>query len=533
MSSTKYGIVVGILINIFIFSYARAQTVAVFPVADLTYGDNGVNFEISKQIADELVQKNVDVISGAPVVSFMAKNRIRWVGILDTNSILLANNDLGADFVLYGTSIKRRQESSAPAIGLTLYLVRSTDGRIIWSNSSSLSPGDEQHLLGLNQPETIQDLMSIVVSNILSGFPEQQDFEANSTPVFNIERAELYPKYVKPGEQVHCSVFLRTYEPNAGKYQVFVKAGNRIHVAMNSSDSQFYQASWQGDPAIPTQANAVSSALSLAMESPDPQIYSTQIKSDKDGSYPVTLVIKQPNGIRKVVFLGSYHVDGTPPDLSLELKGTKLDGMVTFRDKVLILPQMKQREPVTHWLISVDEQSGIMLMSQKGKGSLPQRFYWNGRDSNNNPVGEGIYNIILDVWDRAGNSSSATQQVKVSRSLPQMHLTAKSENNEIDLTINSQGDIPIAFWHIEFWTNKGEFLKTVEGDDLPAEIQVPTDIDQESEKISCSLVVRDILGNQTKKQVKDLKLLAELDPKNDHKKSPEKKAAEKAWMDGF
>jgi hypothetical protein len=100
--------------------------VAVFPVEDLSQGKNSVNFEITDYLSQTLSAKGLEVISADKVMAFMTSNRIRWVGYLDTRYVLMAGDELAADFLLIGTICQRR-EGVLPAIGLTLNLIRTAD----------------------------------------------------------------------------------------------------------------------------------------------------------------------------------------------------------------------------------------------------------------------------------------------------------------------------------------------------------------------------------------------------------------------
>ncbi len=104
-------------IFLFTLSYipnAQAVSVAVFPVEDLSNGLNGVNFELTSKLSEELEKKGLDVISGDDVVSFLVRNRIRRLGLLDTNCILQARDELGADVILVGSSYTSREKMVHP-----------------------------------------------------------------------------------------------------------------------------------------------------------------------------------------------------------------------------------------------------------------------------------------------------------------------------------------------------------------------------------------------------------------------------------
>jgi hypothetical protein len=149
-------------------SMARAQTIAVFPVDDLSLGINSFNMEVTRYLADKITAKGLNVIQEQDIIAFMASKRIHWLGYLDTENIMQTKEALGADLVLFGT-IKIEKQSSS--YGLILNMVRTMDAKTIWTSSGGLSLVDMQRLLGLNQPATLGELWPILVNNVLASWP--------------------------------------------------------------------------------------------------------------------------------------------------------------------------------------------------------------------------------------------------------------------------------------------------------------------------------------------------------------------------
>jgi hypothetical protein len=67
---------------------ARSQTVAVFPVDDLSRGINNFNLLITRYLAYKMVAKGLNVIQEQEIIDFMSSKRIHWLGYLDTENIL-------------------------------------------------------------------------------------------------------------------------------------------------------------------------------------------------------------------------------------------------------------------------------------------------------------------------------------------------------------------------------------------------------------------------------------------------------------
>ncbi|MBU0484587.1 MAG: hypothetical protein KKB30_08755 [Proteobacteria bacterium] len=536
---TKYlfycSLILYFLVNV---SISQAMTVAIIPIEDLSQGSNGINKEVTDYLAWELSEKGLDVISNENVEAFMVRNRMRWLGFLDTKHIIKAKDELGADLVLFGT-ITLGQNLKDPSLGLTLYLARSDDSRTLWSASGGLCQDDIISLLGIGDSGPPEGLVPLLAQRVLEDWPDELEFIVSQQPPLEIEYVDLRPSHVRRGDQVSCSVSLRTKWSETDMPRLFFKVGGRVHLARQSPDGYSYESNW--------------------------------VVSDRDGRYPVTMVVDWPSGNKKVTFLGAYNVDSAPPKLVLELKGVRLEGTVAFRDQVIILPHMIKREPVARWKITIEDEAGEEQMSRSGYGNLPRQFVWNGRKKSGWLSEEGIYEIMLQVWDRAENLSVTSQQVAIARTPPAMVLEAKNLGRDMIVDLNHEGQVPIAFWRMEVRGENGEIIKVAEGDNLPfrMDIQLPNNVIKvakdnsqnivkvaensgpnivkvaenedysiqtdiidplagETRKVECIILMRDVLGNQSRQVIKDIQSLV----------APEVKEGEKtssgpAWLDEF
>jgi hypothetical protein len=150
------------------FSMARAQTIAVFPVDDLSTGINSSNMEVTRYLSGKMEAKGLNVVHEQDIIEYMVSRRIQWLGFLDTEKIMQTKEALGADLVLLGT-INRDERSSSH--GLILNLVRTRDAKTVWTSSGGLSLRDTQRLLGLNQPSTLGELWPILTNKVLESWP--------------------------------------------------------------------------------------------------------------------------------------------------------------------------------------------------------------------------------------------------------------------------------------------------------------------------------------------------------------------------
>ncbi|MDH5298055.1 MAG: hypothetical protein OEV91_03470, partial [Desulfobulbaceae bacterium] len=248
-----------------------------------------------------------------------------------------------------------------------------------------------------------------------------------------------------------------------------------------------------------------------------------------DGRYPVSMIIAWPDGRQETTLLGSYFVDNQPPTLDLELKGFIVEGKTTFRDRLVIIPLLQIREPMNRWQITFENNDGKILLKQEGESLPPERLFWRGQDNEGNPFPEGDYKITMQVWDQAENMATASQSVAVHRLPPKLTVNAKIIGNELEIDLQHEGEIPIAFWRMELRVGSGIPLKLAEGSNLPARISIPLPADTGKDPIKGVALAQDILGNKSKIKIDDVMALTR--PATEQ--AGEAKKTDESWVDEF
>ncbi len=324
-------------------------------------------------------------------------------------------------------------------------------------------------------------------------------FDNKQQLALEIENIILEPQHLRPGEEVKCRVKLRPTWNSVDLPKVYFKVRGHVYLASETYEPNLFEASWTA--------------------------------SDRDGNYPITLVLNWPSGRKKVAYVGNYLVDSKPPRISLDLKGVSLQGTVAFRDQVLIIPHMIDREPIMQWKISVENDGGDEIMSDKGRGNLPQRFVWNGKQKNGAHAEEGIYQIVLQTWDRAKNMGISSKHVMYSKTPPAMVLETNEMENEMTVDLRNDGKIPTAFWRMEMRSDDGRVLRVADGEDLPVRIGVPSSDDKR--KVECVVEIRDVLGNRTRTEIKDLHMYAKQSEELADAGTEAVVAVPKAWLEEF
>lgn len=503
-----------LLVSLTFVSQAFAVTLAVFPVDDLSQEHNSMNQEITSYVVDQVKRRGLELVSSERIFDYLKERRIRKLGYLDTLEIMSARDYLKADLILF-TSICQ-QNSKSGTIGLTVSLVRTSDGKTIWANTAGVSLVDEQRFLGVNAPSTIEELQPILASKLFADWPSDLDFTAGrqvagdqmaavkETAYIQVETIFFSPKYVQPGEEVNCTIRFKNNDAAANRAKVFIKVGNRVHLA-SSDDGIYYKAAWVGSDGKP------GNELQVASVNLDSMILKGVWAGDaKDANYPVSLILDWPSGKREESYLGSYVVDSVAPQATLKLKGKTFGDHIAFRDTLPISVRFEKNEPIKKWEFKVFDMDGEVILQERGSNVAPESFIWRGQTSRNIRADSGLYTVSLTVWDRAGNSSEARESVFLLDTVPGAELVVTESDSALIVNLTAKDSVPVTHWHMELWSDDNVLLSSLDGQGLPAKVRLPDLADNiDKDKIACILSLRDSLGSKSKK--KHLNILSSIE----------------------
>jgi hypothetical protein len=330
-------------------------------------------------------------------------------------------------------------------------------------------------------------------------------------------------------------------QEDIGGPQIFIKVGSRVHLAQQSQEGLFYEAAWTGSEIEKGIFREVGhEALKLAATDLDPQFFEGVWPGPyEDDLYPVSLILRWPSGDQQVAFVGTYTVDSSAPDIDMFVKGQKsINGMPAFRDTIMIKPFIGKREPLSRWQIAVEDKSGKILMGDEGYGNLPEKLIWRGRKYSGFHAEEGVYRLILKVWDRAGNEQETAKEVAYMPSPPDMIVEVEKIDNTLRLGLVMEEDtVPLAFWRLEVWAENGDMITAVDGQELPTTVDIPLADSSEKAKIEGIIIMRDVLGNQSRLDINDLYLMAMQKEDQDKQETTEAEPGTKddswAWTSNF
>ncbi len=449
----------------------QAQTIAFFPLLDLTVDNNGINNPISERVRQELIKSRKNLVPAADIMRFLVRNRIRSLASLNSYQISLVQKELGADQVLQGI-IYQVAGGEHPILCLSLQLSQSSDSKVIWSQTVNISYADQTSLLGINDPHSLEQLYPAVFTQLLAEFPEAEATASTSGQSLNVDSVYIHPKYLRPGEKLFCTIKTHKSADEEGEEpQLFIESAGKQYPLSPTEESNSFETSW----------TAVQEA----------------------GSYPVRLIARWPSGATQDGAIGSYSVDDKEPGVRIILLGTEIDGQVHFNNKLVIIPKLINPEPISHWEISVTDEDDEIIVLQSNVGHIPRNLTWRGQTSQGASSPPGEYFITFKVWDRAERESTALAAVQYLPEQPEILVEITRDDEQLLVDLDTISDTPLSFWWAKFFTEDGKLLKLAQGTELPSSVAL--DIDSDSrQKIECILSARDVLGNQYKKDISDL-----------------------------
>lgn len=468
-----------LLFFLFCCGSASCQTLAVFPLLDLTVGPNGTNPLLTGYIRREAEVRGFELVDEQEIMQFMILHRIRSLGSLTTHQINLAGEELGADLVLQGT-VCQLQDNPPTTVSLNLQLIRTTDASLAWARTEGLYYADLLSLLGLSDPKIMDDLYRVFFARLFDDIPSYIQLEGYGEESLDIDTVVLRPAFVRPGEIVDCKIRLFAPRHGAGELpRVVARVGDEEHPLTLDQEGYYYEASW------PAQ--------------------------NREGEYSVTLTGTWPSGKSRSSLIGTYSVDTHAPGVSIHVAGKPLNGKTAFNNALVIMPRLINPEPISRWLIQVINQQGEVIVNQGASQHIPWRFTWRGQASNGTLAPDGDYRIFFTVWDRVGWESSAEAEVSYLRMPPEINVDVSRENGAVTVNLQNVMTTPVSFWWMKFFDKTGRQLKLAQGEVLPAaiELQVPPSEEDEESVLEGLLQVCDVMGNKTSMQIKNLLLLEE------------------------
>ncbi len=470
------GSVIILFICLFRSGIGYGQTIAVFPLLDLTNGPNGVNYTLSEQVSRVVAEHGFELITDQDIMDFMIRHRIRSLGKLTTYQISQLNRELDADVVMVGT-VGELKKSPTAAISICLQLIRTADASVIWAHSASLYYSDLITLLGLQDPETLGDLYNVFFSKLFATFPDTIAEIPVPENMLDVNTVRLTPKYVRPGDEISCKIKLHTpiEEGQNGPVIRARVAGEEIPLTLDD-EGYYFSASW---PAGETA-----------------------------GEQAVSLWGQWPDGREKEIKIGTYIIDDQAPEVELFLGAKEQDNKPYFNRQLTIIPKLPDPEPIVRWEVTVKDEFDEVIVLQSVAQHIPRRLTWKGATNIGAQAPDGDYRITFKVWDRAGWSGSAEADIMLRRQPPDITFEVEEGEKSLTVTVDNLESAPLDYWWLNFFAQDGQLITTVEDEAMPVTISLDLAGPPEDNGVECLLVAKDIYGNRVERKIKDLLTLA-------------------------
>ncbi|MCK4536753.1 MAG: hypothetical protein KAT93_07045, partial [Desulfuromonadales bacterium] len=216
------------------------------------------------------------------------------------------------------------------------------------------------------------------------------------------------------------------------------------------------------------------------------------------GSYRLSLMFDWGRGVlsSRLNNIASYKVINELPQLQVSLKkGLKIGDVTAFRGSLIILPELRGTTPISHWAMTIRGERGNVVVREERDGALPSKLVWQGTDSKRRRLQDGLYEMVFDVWDAAGNHSGTTHKLALKKSTVPVQVASIVRDGKTYLQIDQEesGVVPVASWSVKVSSLAGNTLLNTQGGFLPALLELPhLGVDA---TVLCDIEVEDSLGN--------------------------------------
>ena len=133
----------------------------------------------------------------------------------------------------------------------------------------------------------------------------------------------------------------------------------------------------------------------------------------------------------------------------------------------------------------------------------------------------------MDVWDEADNIATASREFELLMEVSPVTVSANKKGQDVVIDFQRDNKIPLSYWSLEMWSEKGRLIKKIEGQELPDHVDMELNVDEQDQRIGGVLKISDVLGNKEQQRFTDLF------PSRDAEEDVPIKSGTEAWVDDF
>ncbi len=134
-----------------------------------------------------------------------------------------------------------------------------------------------------------------------------------------------------------------------------------------------------------------------------------KLATDGKYSYQLMSVDRAGNSGESKIIKFTLNTEETPVILTTDLEYFSPNGD-SVQDSISIIPELKVKEGVDSYSLDILDSQSKVIRNFSGKNSIPDRFLWNGVNSDGRTAADGIYSSNITVVYDSGNSSPASSR---------------------------------------------------------------------------------------------------------------------------
>lgn len=136
---------------------------------------------------------------------------------------------------------------------------------------------------------------------------------------------------------------------------------------------------------------------------------SGKLATDGNYSYQLISVDRAGNAGESKVIKFTLNTEETPVILTTDLEYFSPNGD-SVQDSISIIPKLKVKEGIDTYSLDILDSQSRVIRNFSGKNSIPDKFLWNGVNSDGRTAADGIYSSSITVVYDSGNTSPASSR---------------------------------------------------------------------------------------------------------------------------
>ncbi len=239
------------------------------------------------------------------------------------------------------------------------------------------------------------------------------------------------------------------------------------------------------------------------------EIYDSELA---DGRYRAAMQVTYRNGSTLSARTPLIRVDTTAPTAEVELQSKGFSPNGDGKMETISISQTADKGyQWTGRILTADEKNQITKL--EWDTDVPERFTWNGQNTQSGTLESGRYMYELHGRDKAGNTVSATTEAffldvedpQLEASVENLPFTPDNDGNKdtLEINIDAQDNFSIKSWKVTILDPKGNQFHSISGKEVPEE---PVswngradngEMVQSAEDYTARIAVRDRFENST------------------------------------